>query len=86
MAYQHYDRLTALDAMFLDLEETHVHMHVGAVALFDAAPLTNSDGELAIDRIRSVVEAALPNSPRFRQKLSWVPLFGHPVTWRILLG
>ena len=79
MAYQHYDRLTALDAMFLDLEETHVHMHVGSVALFDAAPLLNEDGELAIDRIRSVVEAALPNSPRFRQKLSWVPLFGHPV-------
>ena len=79
MAYQHYDRLTAVDAMFLDLEETHVHMHVGAVALFDAAPLLNSDGELAIDRIRSLVEAALPNSPRFRQKLSWVPLFGHPV-------
>jgi WS/DGAT/MGAT family acyltransferase len=79
MAYQHYDRLTAVDAMFLDLEETHVHMHVGAVALFDAAPLTNADGELEIDRIRSVVEAALPNSSRFRQKLSWVPLFGHPV-------
>ena len=49
MAYQHYDRLTALDAMFLDLEETHVHMHVGAVALFDAAPLTNADWEALPD-------------------------------------
>jgi WS/DGAT/MGAT family acyltransferase len=79
MAYQHYDRLTALDAMFLELEQPHVHMHVGAVALFDAAPLTDASGEFAIDRIRSVVEAALANSPRFRQKLSWVPVFKHPV-------
>jgi len=79
MAYQHYDRLTALDAMFLDLEESHVHMHVGAVALFDAAPLTGSDGELGIDRVRAVVEASLTNSPRFRQKLSRVPVFRHPV-------
>jgi WS/DGAT/MGAT family acyltransferase len=79
VAYQHYDRLTALDAMFLDLEETHVHMHVGAVALFESGPLTDSDGELAIDRIRAVVEAALANSPRLRQKLARVPVFGHPV-------
>jgi WS/DGAT/MGAT family acyltransferase len=79
MGYHHYDRLSALDAMFLELEEPHVHMHVGAVALFEAAPLTNSDGELEIDRIRTAVEAALTNSPRFRQKLVWVPVLGHPV-------
>jgi WS/DGAT/MGAT family acyltransferase len=79
MAYQHYDRLTALDAMFLRLEEPCVHRHVGAVALFDAAPLTRPSGEFEIGRIRSVAEAALRNSPRFRQKLAWVPLFEHPV-------
>jgi WS/DGAT/MGAT family acyltransferase len=79
MAYQHYDRLSALDSMFLDLEESHVHMHVGAVALFEAAPLTNADGELEIARIRGAIEAALTNSPRFRQKLVRIPVFEHPV-------
>jgi diacylglycerol O-acyltransferase len=79
VAYQHYDRLTALDSMFLDLEEPQVHMHVGAVALFEAAPLTNADGELEIARIGSAIQVALANSPRFRQKLVRIPLFDHPV-------
>jgi len=79
MAYQHYDRLSALDSMFLDLEEPQVHMHVGAVALFQAAPLTNADGALEIARIRGAIELALTNSPRFRQKLVRIPVFEHPV-------
>jgi WS/DGAT/MGAT family acyltransferase len=54
-------------------------MHVGAVALFDAAPLTDSDGALEMGRIRGAIEAALAASPRFRQKLSLVPVLGHPV-------
>jgi WS/DGAT/MGAT family acyltransferase len=31
LAYTHYDRLTALDTTFLDLESPTVHMHVGSV-------------------------------------------------------
>ena len=29
MSYASYDRLTALDSTFLDLESPNVHMHVG---------------------------------------------------------
>jgi WS/DGAT/MGAT family acyltransferase len=65
--------------MFLDLEEPQVHMHVGAVAIFEAGPLTNADGELEISRIQGAIEVALTNSPRFRQKLVRVPVFEHPV-------
>jgi WS/DGAT/MGAT family acyltransferase len=79
MAYTHYERLTALDAMFLQIEEPRVHMHVGAVALFEAAPLTNADGELDFGLIRASVEAALGESLRFRQRLAEVPYFEHPV-------
>jgi diacylglycerol O-acyltransferase len=79
MSYCHYDRLSALDATFLEIEKPDVHMHVGAVAIFDASPLTNADGSLAMERIRGAIEAALGESPRFRQKLSLVPLLGHPV-------
>jgi len=79
MSYCHYDRLSALDATFLEIEKPDVHMHVGAVAIFDASPLTNDDGSLAMEQIRGAIEAALAESPRFRQKLSLVPLLGHPV-------
>ena len=39
MAYTHYDRLTALDASFLALESSGVHMHVGSVGILDPGPL-----------------------------------------------
>lgn len=79
MAYTHYDRLSALDSTFLALEDANVHMHVAAVALFEAAPLRDADGGLDVARIRAGVESALGEAPRFRQKLAWIPLFGHPV-------
>ncbi|MBW2236407.1 MAG: wax ester/triacylglycerol synthase family O-acyltransferase, partial [Deltaproteobacteria bacterium] len=79
MAYTHYDRLSALDATFLALEDANVHMHVAAIAIFEAAPLLDADGALDVDRVRDLVESALGETPRFRQKLSRIPLFDHPV-------
>jgi WS/DGAT/MGAT family acyltransferase len=71
--------LSALDATFLEIEDARVHMHVGAVALFEAGPLTTSDGALDIERIRAMLESSLRASPRLRQKLAVIPLFEHPV-------
>jgi WS/DGAT/MGAT family acyltransferase len=79
MAYWHYERLSALDTLFLALEDPRVHMHVGAVATFEAGPLRGEDGALDIDRITTAIEASLATSPRFRQKLESIPLFRHPV-------
>ncbi|MFI5365289.1 MAG: wax ester/triacylglycerol synthase domain-containing protein [Candidatus Binatia bacterium] len=79
MAYSHYERLTALDATFLNVEDANAHMHVGAVSLFDAAPLAHADGVIDIDRIRRMVEAGIQRVPRYRQRLATIPLFGHPV-------
>jgi len=79
MAYSHYERLTALDATFLEVEDQNAHMHVGAVALFDAAPLTTPQGVTDLDRIRRMVEVSLPRVPRYQQRLAWIPLFGYPV-------
>ncbi len=78
MAYAHYDRLSALDTTFLEIEDANVHMHVGAVALFEAAPLRGPEG-LDITAIRNLIDAALSETPRFRQKLAHIPLFDHPV-------
>ena len=79
MPYTHYDRLTALDASFLDLESTGVHMHVASVGIFDPGPLLREDGSVDFDQVLRVVETGLFRAPRFRQKLAAVPISGHPV-------
>jgi WS/DGAT/MGAT family acyltransferase len=79
MAYTHYDRLTALDAMFLEIEDASVHMHVGAVGIFELGPLRRPDGGLDIERVRRLTAPAIGRSRRFRQRLERVPLLGHPV-------
>ena len=73
MAQEHFDRLTALDASFLEQEGPTSHMHVGAVAMFEN-PVPNFDEFL--DTIRGRLHLV----PRYRQKLSLPPLrTGRPV-------
>jgi len=79
VTYTHYDRLTALDTSFLDLETEDVHMHVGSVGIFDPGPLATADGGIDFDAICDLVESGLRRAPRFRQKLARVPVSGHPV-------
>ena len=68
-----YDRLSAQDATFLWAEGPNQPMHVGAVGIFDAAPLAREDGGVDIDRFRAAVEAVLHWIPRYRQKIQWTP-------------
>jgi diacylglycerol O-acyltransferase / wax synthase len=75
----HYERLSAQDAFFLALEDTNCHQHVGAVLIFDAAPLRTADGRMDIDRVRQAIESKLEFVPRFRQRLAHVPYENHPV-------
>jgi WS/DGAT/MGAT family acyltransferase len=79
VSYVHAERLSATDTLFLEIEEASVHMHVGAVALFEVGPLRNPEGRLDIERLRTFTERALFDSPRCRQKLAWVPRLEHPV-------
>lgn len=79
MAYTHYQRLTALDSTFLELESPGVHMHVGSVGIFDPGPLAREDGGIDFDRILDLTSAGLVRAPRFRQKIAEVPVTGHPV-------
>jgi diacylglycerol O-acyltransferase len=79
MAYAYAERLSALDASFLDLEDANAHMHIGAVAVFEAAPLSGPDGGADVDRFRRLMEAGLHRTPRYRQRLAYIPLLGHPV-------
>lgn len=74
----HYERLSNLDASFLALERRSTHMHVGAVAIFEAGPTTGDEG-VDIATMREVIESRLDAIPRYRQRLANVPLEGHPV-------
>jgi len=74
-----HERLSALDATFLDVENETAPMHVGALLLFDAKPLTLEHGGLDIERITKYTLAALDTIPRYRQRLAWVPGLRHPV-------
>jgi diacylglycerol O-acyltransferase / wax synthase len=79
MSYRLYERLTAADEVFLDLEDAATQMHVGAVCIYDLAPLQTAAGGLDFPRLYRQTEAALPLVPRFRQRLAAIPLFGRPV-------
>ncbi|MSX02026.1 MAG: wax ester/triacylglycerol synthase family O-acyltransferase [Actinobacteria bacterium] len=73
MAQEHFDRLTALDASFLEQEGPTSHMHVGGVATFENPP---PDFDEFLDTIRGRLHLV----PRYRQKLSYPPLnSGRPV-------
>ncbi|CAG0964746.1 diacylglycerol O-acyltransferase [Myxococcaceae bacterium] len=75
----YYERLSALDASFLFLEDANNHMHVGGILLLDERPLRNERGGLDIARIRGTIATRLHRVPRFRQKLSEVPGERHPI-------
>jgi diacylglycerol O-acyltransferase / wax synthase len=67
------DRLSGLDASFLQLEREGAHMHVASTLLFEG-PTPD------YDEFRDHVEARLDLVPRFRQKLRFVPFgLGRPV-------
>src|SRR3954449_4937878 len=60
------DRLTGLDAAFLDLESGGAHMHVAAILVFAGEPP-------AYDDLLGAIARRLHLVPRYRQKLAFVP-------------
>ncbi len=60
------DRLSALDASFLHLEDEAAHMHVAGCMLFEGEPP-------AYDDLIESLELRLHLVPRYRQRLAFVP-------------
>ena len=79
MNYSHAERLSALDMSFLELEDANAHMHIGAVSLFESAPVARPDGGIDIDRVRTLMEAGMYRIPRYRQRIAYIPFLRHPV-------
>ena len=63
------EHLSALDATFLELEESDpsAHMHIGGILVFDPLP---GGGAPDIEQVRAQVTERLGVLPRYRQKLS----------------
>jgi WS/DGAT/MGAT family acyltransferase len=63
------DRLTALDATFLELEEADesAHMHIGGVMVFEPVPMLPAP---PVSEVCSHLESRLDRLPRFTQRLS----------------
>ena len=61
-------RLTILDATFLELEDADesAHMHIGAVMVFEAT----RDGAPSLDQLRTEIAQRLELLPRYRSKLT----------------
>lgn len=75
----HFERLTALDASFLEIETPRSSMAVGAVCVFAGGDLVGDDGAVDAERLRGYVAAAVARVPRYRQRMVRVPGLGQPV-------
>lgn len=75
----HYERLSYLDNSFLALESRVTHMHVAGLTVFETSDLERDGGGVDIDRVRRFVESKLQLIPRYRQRLSFVPIERAPV-------
>jgi diacylglycerol O-acyltransferase len=64
-------RLSALDASFLDVETASAHMHVGWAAAFD--PPEHGPAP-SFEQLRDHISRRLHRAPRYRQRLAGVPL------------
>jgi WS/DGAT/MGAT family acyltransferase len=62
------ERLSSLDATFLELEDADqaAHMHIGAVMVFEARP----EGPPALDELRGEIERRIGLLPRYRSRLT----------------
>ena len=59
-----YDRLSAQDRSFLELESPNHHMHVAGCFVFERGALSTPAGGVDIDKLRDYVASRLHRIPR----------------------
>jgi diacylglycerol O-acyltransferase / wax synthase len=72
------NRLTSLDASFLEVESPTAHMHVGWAALFSPPPTGRAP---SFEELRDHIESRLSRAPRYRQKLAGIPWGANESVW-----
>ena len=66
-------RLTSQDASFLYIERPTAPLHIGSLGIYE--------GQIPFERFVEHIDSRLPNIPRYRQRLAFVPwAMAHP-TW-----
>ena len=76
-----HDRLSALDASFLQLERVETPMHTGALAVFEGGPLFDERGRFRLADARALVASRMHLIPRFRKRVMPVPLDASAPVW-----
>jgi WS/DGAT/MGAT family acyltransferase len=69
------------DATLLCATGGRSQLQIGAVCFFEGAPLRDRHGELRIDDLRAHVESRLLLSPRYRKRITSVPLDAARPVW-----
>jgi diacylglycerol O-acyltransferase / wax synthase len=72
------DRLTSLDASFLDVETASAHMHVGWAASFAPPPSAPAP---SFEQLHDHIVRRLTRAPRYRQRIANVPLGVNRPVW-----
>ncbi|MGH2837777.1 MAG: wax ester/triacylglycerol synthase family O-acyltransferase [Thermoleophilaceae bacterium] len=72
------DRLSSLDASFLEVETPAAHMHVGWAALFGPSEVGPRPG---FDQLREHIGTRMARAPRYRQRLAEIPLGAADPVW-----
>ena len=72
------DRLSSLDASFLEVETPAAHMHVGWAALFG---LPEDRPRPSFDELLEHIGSRMARAPRYRQRLAEIPLGAAEPVW-----
>lgn len=72
------NRLSTLDASFLEVESPSAHMHVGWAALFRPP---SEGGRPTFEEVRNHIAGRLSRAPRYRQRLAAVPFDVSDPVW-----
>lgn len=79
MVESFYERLSAQDSSFLPYETRSTHMHITWAWIFEAGALLSADGGIHIQRIRDYIASRLHWIPRYRQRISYIPVENDPI-------
>lgn len=73
------ERLSALDATFLEVETRESPMGIAAICVFAGGTMVAADGSFDTARLRAHIAQAIAALPRYGQRLAMTPLIGQPV-------
>ena len=75
------DRLGAIDATYLAIEDARTPLHVASIGIFEKGNLCDQDGGIRLDEVRARISARLDLLPRLRQRVVDVPFGINRPVW-----